>query len=71
MWLSFSWSTLSGTGNMYAEENSVTPMCDLDGRPKMNRMTFVLSNLEFLLHPACCTRIPHCTAIVKMILNQS
>ena len=39
MWLSFSWSTLSGTGNMHAEENSVTPMCDLDGRPKMNRMT--------------------------------
>ena len=60
MWLSFSWSTLSETGNMHAEENSVTPMCDLDGTPKVNRMTLhVLSNLEFLLHLACCTRIPH------------
>ena len=39
MWLSFSWYTLSGTGNMHDEENSVTPMCDLDGRPKINQMT--------------------------------
>ena len=26
MWLSFSWSTLSGTGKLHAEEKFVTPM---------------------------------------------
>ena len=39
IWFNFNWSTLSGTGNMLAPENSVGPMCDLEGRPKIKRMT--------------------------------
>ena len=59
-WFNFNWSTLSGTGNMLAPENSVRPMCDLEGRPNIKQMTkFVLCNLKLLLEQTCCTSIPH------------
>ena len=39
IWFYLNWSTLSGTSNMLAPENSVEPMCDLEGRPKIKRIT--------------------------------
>ena len=53
IWFNFNWSTLSGTGNMFTPENAVGLMCDLEGRPKIKRMTlfcviwsFFLSKIE-------------------------
>ena len=41
IWFNFNWSTLSGTGNMFAPENSIGPMCDLEGR--LQKLNFVIA----------------------------